>query len=174
MRRWSRSNSPTCCGAWTSEVAKKAERSSRSRSLARRLALQALYQWQITAQSSAELLNQFAQDEGYPEVDAEYFQELIRGVTAQGEALDATLAGLIDRPVAQLDPIEHAVLLIGVYELTQRLETPYRVVINEGVELAKKFGATDGHKFVNAVLDRAARELRAVEYAATPSKLARG
>lgn len=148
-------------------MGRKVERSSRARSLARRLALQALYQWQMTAQTSAELLNQYAQDEGYPEVDAEFFIELLRGVTAQVEVLDATLGARIDRPVGQLDPIEHAILLIGVYELTQRLETPYRVVINEGVELAKKFGATDGHKFVNAVLDRAARELRSAEHAAS-------
>jgi N utilization substance protein B len=155
-------------------VAKKAERSSRARSLSRRLAMQALYQWQMTQQSSAELLNQYAQDEGYPEVDAEYFAEVLRGVTGDGEALDLALGELIDRPVAQLDPIEHAVLLIGVYELAHRTEVPFRVVINEGVELAKKFGATDGHKFVNAVLDRAARSMRAAEHAAaTKTKTAR-
>jgi N utilization substance protein B len=153
-------------------VVKKAERSSRARSLARRLAMQALYQWQMTGQSSAELHNQYAQDEGYPEVDAGYFAEILDGVTGEGEALDHTLGELIDRPVAQLDPIEHAILLIGAYELVHRAETPYRVVINEGVELAKKFGATDGHKFVNAVLDRAARTMRAAEHAAV-SKTAR-
>ena len=154
-------------------MAKKAERSSRARSLSRRLALQALYQWQLTGHSGAELLNQFTTDEGYPEVDAEYFVLLLRGVTSDGPALDATLGELIDRPVNQLDPIEHAVLLIGLYELGHQFETPYRVVINEGVELAKKFGATDGHKFVNAVLDRAARNLRAAEHAAA-AKTARG
>jgi len=147
-------------------MARKAERSSRARSLARRLAMQALYQWQLTGQGSAELLNQFAADEGYAEVDAEYFVALLRGVIDAAEALDRTLSELIDRPVAQLDPIEHAVLLIGVFELGHRLDTPFRVVINECVELAKKFGATDGHKFVNAVLDRAARNLRAAEHAA--------
>ena len=151
-------------------MTRKVERSSRARSLARRLALQALYQWQITGQSGAELLNQYAQDEGYPEVDPEYFRELLHGVTGSAEALDAALGGYVDRPVAQLDPIEHAVLLIGLHELAQRLETPYRVVINEGVELAKKFGATDGHKFVNAVLDRAARGLRTAEHAATTAR----
>ena len=155
-------------------MAKKAERSSRARSLSRRLAMQALYQWQMTEQSSSELLNQYAQDEGYPEVDADYFAEVLRGVTGEGEALDLALGELIDRPVAQLDPIEHAVLLIGMYELAHRTEVPYRVVINEGVELAKKFGATDGHKFVNAVLDRAARSMRAAEHAAaTKTKTAR-
>jgi len=147
-------------------MARKAERSSRARSLARRLVMQALYQWQLGGQTSAELLDQFALDEGYAEVDADDFAALLRGVVDDAEALDRSLGEMIDRPVAQLDPIEHAVLLIGVFELGHRPETPFRVVINEGVELAKKFGATDGHKFVNAVLDRAARKLRAAEHAA--------
>jgi N utilization substance protein B len=88
-------------------------------------------------------------------------------ITEAAPTLDAELGLLIDRPVAQLDPVERAVLLIGLHELGQRLDVPYRVVINEGVDLAKRFGATDGHKFVNAVLDRAARRLRAAEQAAT-------
>jgi transcription antitermination protein NusB len=147
-------------------MAHKAERSSRARSLSRRLAMQALYQWQLTGQTQAELLDQFANDEGYAEVDAEYFAEVLRGVIDGAPELDGSLVELIDRPVAQLDPIEHAVLLIGLYELVRQPGTPFRVVINEGVELAKKFGATDGHKFVNAVLDRAARNLRAAEFKA--------
>ena len=141
----------------------RSERSSRSRSLARRLAMQALYQWQMTGQSYAELRNQFAADEGYAEVDAEYFQQLLVPIVENHAELDALLAQWLDRPVAQLDPVEHAVLLVGVEELRARLEVPYRVVLNEGVELAKKFGATEGHKFINAVLDRAARSLRAAE-----------
>jgi len=149
-------------------MTRKTERSSRARTLSRRLAMQALYQWQLTAQSLAELRNQFAAEEGYAEVDAEYFEVILRGTVDGAGELDTALAALIDRPVAQLDPIEHAVLLIGLFELGQCPETPFRVVINEGVELAKKFGATDGHKFVNAVLDRAARNLRAAEQAATP------
>jgi transcription antitermination protein NusB len=138
-------------------------RSSRARSLSRRLALQALYQWQMTGQSFAELRNQYATDEGYAEVDAEYFQLLLQGIVEGAPALDAMLGDWLDRPVAQLDPVEHAVLLIGLEELRVYLDVPYRVVLNEGVELAKKFGATDGHKFINAVLDRAARQLRAAE-----------
>jgi N utilization substance protein B len=144
----------------------RSERSGRARSLARRLAMQALYQWQMTGQSYPELRNQFATDEGYAEVDPDYFQELLEGVVEGAGELDAMLAEWLDRPVAQLDPVEHAVLLIGVQELRQHLEVPYRVVLNEGVELAKKFGATEGHKFINAVLDRAARSLRAAEQAA--------
>ena len=144
----------------------RSERPSRARSLSRRLAMQALYQWQMTGQSFPELRNQFASDEGYPEVDPDYFQQLLQGVVEGSAELDAMLAQWLDRPVAQLDPVEHAVLLIGVQELRQHPEVPYRVVLNEGVELAKKFGATEGHKFINAVLDRAARSLRAAEQGA--------
>ena len=146
----------------------RSERPGRARSLSRRLAMQALYQWQMTGQSFAELRNQFATDEGYPEVDPDYFQQLLQGVVEASEELDGMLGQWLDRPVAQLDPVEHAVLLIGVQELRQHPEVPYRVVLNEGVELAKKFGATEGHKFINAVLDRAARSLRAAEQAAVP------
>ena len=142
------------------------ERAGRARSLSRKLAMQALYQWQLTGQSAAELRNQYASEQGFGDADAEYFRELLDGITEAAASYDATLGALIDRPVAQLDPVEHAVLLIGLYELGQRRDVPYRVVINEGVELAKRFGATEGHKFVNAVLDRAARTLRAAELAA--------
>jgi len=147
-------------------MAKRPDRAGRARSLSRKLAMQALYQWQLTGQTAAELRNQYASDEGFGDADAEYFRALIDGITDGAAALDATLGALIDRPVEQLDPVERAVLLIGLYELGQRLDVPYRVVINEGIELAKRFGATDGHKFVNAVLDRAARSLRATEQAA--------
>jgi transcription antitermination protein NusB len=146
----------------------RTERSSRARSLSRRLALQALYQWQLTGQTFSELRNQYAEDEGYPEVDAEYFVLLLQGVVEDVAELDTLLGEWIDRPVAQLDPIEHAVLWIGLEELRRHPEVPYRVALNEAVELAKKFGATEGHKFINAVLDRAARRLRAAEQAATP------
>jgi N utilization substance protein B len=145
----------------------RSDRSGRARSLSRRLALQALYQWQMTGQSFAELRNQYTSDEGYPEVDPEYFQQLLQGVVEGSEALDAMIGAWLDRPVAQLDPVEHAVLLIGVEELRVHVAVPYKVVLNECVELAKKFGATDGHKFINAVLDRAARQLRAAEQQAT-------
>ena len=145
----------------------RSDRSGRARSLSRRLALQALYQWQMTGQSFPELRNQYASDEGYAEIDAEYFQQLLQGVVDDSAALDAMIGEWLDRPVAQLDPVEHAVLLIGVEELRAHVEVPYKVVLNECVELTKKFGATDGHKFINAVLDRAARQLRAAEQPAT-------
>ena len=145
----------------------RSDRSGRARSLSRRLALQALYQWQMTGQSFPELRNQYTSDEGYAEVDPEFFQQLLQGVVEDSAALDAMIAEWLDRPVAQLDPVEHAVLLIGVEELRAHVEVPYKVVLNECVELTKKFGATDGHKFINAVLDRAARQLRAAEQQAT-------
>jgi N utilization substance protein B len=144
----------------------RAERSARARSLSRKLAMQALYQWQLAGQSASDLKRQFAAEEGYADADDEYFAGLIGGITASAAALDEQLQPLIDRPLPQLDPVERAVLWIGVYELSRRPDVPYRVVINEGVELAKRFGATDGHKFVNAVLDRAARTLRPAERAA--------
>jgi transcription antitermination protein NusB len=147
-------------------MSRRPDRAGRARSLSRKLAMQALYQWQLTGQTAAELRNQYADEEGFGDADADYFRELLDGVTEGAAALDAELGSLIDRPVGQLDPVERAVLMIGLYELSQRLDVPYRVVINEGVELAKRFGATDGHKFVNAVLDRAARSHRAAEQAA--------
>lgn len=128
--------------------------------------MQALYQWQMTGQSCAELRHQFATEEEYADVDPGYFVALLQGVIEDAPALDARLGELIDRPVAQLDPVEHAVLWLGLHELQRRLDVPFRVVINESVELARKFGATEGHKFINAVLDRAARALRATEQAA--------
>ena len=144
----------------------RADHTARARSLSRKLAMQALYQWQLAGQSASELQQQFAAEEGYGDAEEDYFAGLIDGVTASVVALDTQLQPLIDRPLTQLDPVERAVLWIGVFELLHRPDVPYRVVINEGVELAKRFGATDGHKFVNAVLDRAARELRAAEQTA--------
>jgi transcription antitermination protein NusB len=144
----------------------RADRSARARSLSRKLAMQALYQWQLAGQSASELQSQFAAEEGYGDAEEEYFASLVDGVTTSVAALDTRLQLLIDRPLAQLDPVERAVLWIGIFELLHRPDVPYRVVINESVELAKRFGATDGHKFVNAVLDRAARELRSAELAA--------
>ena len=147
-------------------MARRPDRTSRARSLARKFAMQALYQWQLTGQSCGELRNQYAAEEGFPDADRDYFEALLTGTTQERESLDEVLGSLLDRPVAQLDPVEHAVLLIGLYELRAQLDVPYRVVINEGVDLTKRFGATDGHKFVNAVLDRAARTLRVAEQSA--------
>jgi N utilization substance protein B len=133
---------------------------SGARSVARKLAMQALYRWQLNASPWQDLIQEFASAEDMPKADREYFRELVGNVCRERDTLDEQLAQWLDRPPTQLDPIEHAVLLIALYELRARLEIPFRVVINEGVGLAKRFGATDGHKFVNAVLDRAARVLR--------------
>jgi N utilization substance protein B len=137
---------------------------SGAKSLARKLAMQALYRWQINHGPWQDLVSEFATEEGMDRADDEYFRQLVQGVCDTREALDTELAGYMDRSPALLDPIEHAVLLIGAFELKSRPEIPFRVVINEGVSLAKRFGATDGHKFVNAVLDRAARTLRPHEH----------
>jgi len=135
-----------------------------TRSVARKLALQALYRWQLNDGPWQDLVQEFRDAEDMEKADREYFRELVEGVWGARESLDARLAGLMDRKPELLDPIEHAVLLIGMFELTARPEVPFRVAINEAVGLAKRFGATDGYKFVNAVLDRAARELRPDEH----------
>jgi N utilization substance protein B len=137
---------------------------SSQRSVARKLALQALYRWQLNECPWQDLIQEFGDAEDMPRADREYFRELVEGVWRTREALDAKLSEWLDRAPALLDPIEHAVLLIGVYELRDRQDVPYRVAINEAVTLAKRFGATDGHKYVNAVLDRAARTLRPHEH----------
>jgi N utilization substance protein B len=137
---------------------------SSQRSVARKLALQALYRWQLNECPWQDLIQEFDDAEDMPRADREYFREIVEGVWRSREALDTQLAVWLDRTPALLDPIEHALLLIGVYELRDRRDVPYRVAINEAVTLAKRFGATDGHKYVNAVLDRAARTLRPDEH----------
>jgi N utilization substance protein B len=136
---------------------------SRARSLARKLAMQALYQWQLTQQSAAEIQQQYLESEDSAGIDEEHFVELVTQVIGRQEAIANALKPFVDRPLEQLDPVESAILMIGMYELQRRLDIPYRVVINEGVDLCKRFGATDAHKYINAVLDRAAREIRAAE-----------
>jgi transcription antitermination protein NusB len=136
----------------------------RARSLARRLALQALYQLQLNPRTLAATQKQFAADPEAERVDLEYFRTLVAAIAPNREALDSRLAALCEIPPPDLDPIEHAVLWLGLHELQACPELPYRVALAEAVQLAKQFGATDGHKFVNAVLDRAARELRPHEY----------
>jgi transcription antitermination protein NusB len=137
---------------------------SGTRSVARKLALQALYRWQLNTCPWQDLVQEFGTAEDMARADQEYFRFLVEGVARDSATLDERLAAFSDREPRLLDPIERAILLIGLYELTSRQEVPYRVAINEAVALAKRFGATDGHKFVNAVLDRAARELRPAEH----------
>jgi len=137
---------------------------SGQRSVARKLALQALYRWQLNECPWQDLIQEFADAQDMPRADREYFRELVAGVWRNREALDAELASWADRGLALLDPVEHAILLMGIYELRHRQDVPFRVAISEAVTLAKRFGATDGHKYVNAVLDRAARALRPDEH----------
>ncbi len=136
----------------------------RARTLARRLALQALYQMQINPRSWQDTHQQFAEDPEAERVDRDYFRELLGAIAPNREELDLKLASFSEIAPSSLDPIEHAVLWLGLHELRSCPELPYRVALAEAVQLAKQFGATDGHKFVNAVLDRAAQELRQHEY----------
>lgn len=136
---------------------------ARARKAARRLLVQALYQWQLGGQPWQELYSQFAADPGFARADAEYFKAALAAICADSAGLDAGIARCSDIAPARLDPVEHAILYLGLWELQERADVPYRVVINEGVELARRFGATGGHRYVNAVLDRASREHRRVE-----------
>jgi len=139
-------------------------RSNAARVLARKLALQGLYRWQLNRCSWQDLVSEFQLAEEAPRADREFFQALVQQICEHSEELDAQLTAWCDRPAAALDPVEHAALYIGLQELRAHLEVPFRVVISEAVALARRFGATDGHQFVNAVMDRAARELRPHEH----------
>lgn len=134
--------------------------SAGARSRARELVVQALYQRQITDHALDELLAQFRERPDYARVDQDYFEDNLSAICENDDALDAEIAEFADRPLEQLDPVEHAILMQGMRELGARPDIPFRVVINEAVNLAKRFGALDGHKYINAVLDRAAAKKR--------------
>ena len=134
-----------------------------ARTRARELMVQALYQKQIAGHTTSELVAQFREDTAYARVDQEFFEELFPEISNGQADLEKKIDNLIDRPLEQLDPIELSILLIGVHELEARVDIPYKVVINESVNLAKRFGAQDGHKYINACLDAAARSLRETE-----------
>lgn len=134
-----------------------------ARRKARSFALQALYGWHVADLPLSDIEAQYRTDNDFAKVDGAYFHELLTGVGKNLTELDDCLATVLDRPVKELDPIELATLRIGVYELMHRIDVPYKVVINEGIELAKTFGATDGHKYVNGILDKLAPRLRSVE-----------
>ncbi|MAF84435.1 MAG: transcription antitermination factor NusB [Gammaproteobacteria bacterium] len=127
---------------------------------ARRLLLQALYQRQFTGHEIAELDEQFSGRDEFATVDGDYFRAVLNDVLSRTASLDETIDGFLDRPILQLDPIEHALLWIGVSELTSQADVPDNVIINEAVELAKEFGAQDSFRYINAVLDKAAKSLR--------------
>jgi len=130
---------------------------------ARHYAMQSLYQWYMADGTLADIEAQFREEYDFTHVDLEYFQALLHGIPAELDHLESVLTPLLDRKLGELDPIERTLLRMGVYELVERLDVPYKVVINEAVSLARKFGATDSHKYINGVLDKAARQLREVE-----------
>jgi N utilization substance protein B len=133
---------------------------------AREFALQGLYQWLLNNEDAATIVNHIRAAHGFEKADADHFAVLLYGAIKDSVALRSAFEPLIDRGVAELSPIEHAVLLIGAFELKNNLDIPYRVVINEAVELTKSFGGIDGHKYVNGVLDKLAAQMRADEVAA--------
>lgn len=141
--------------------------STGARTRARELLVQALYQKQLAGHSCDELLEQFHLQAAYQRVDQEFFDDALPAICASEDELREKIGKLIDRPFEQLDPCEVAILLIGVYELESRIDVPYRVVINEGVNLARRFGAVESHKYVNACLDLAAQSMREIEIKAS-------
>ena len=148
--------------AKTAAPAKKAPaKSARRRS--REFALQGLYQWLVTGDDFAAIDTHTREQEGFGKADKAHYEALLGGCMNEAADLDAVLARHVDRKTTELSPIEHGVLMIGAYELKHCVDIPYKVAINEAVELAKSFGGTDGHKYVNGVLDKTAAELRAAE-----------
>lgn len=133
------------------------------RRLAREFAVQGIYQWLVSGNDMPAIDAHLSEEEGFAKVDRKLFRSLLNGATDNAESLRGHFAAYLDRPVGELSPVEHAILLVATFELAHQIETPYRVVINEAIELAKEFGGADGHKFVNGVLDKLAPQLRAVE-----------
>lgn len=136
-------------------------KSARRRS--REFAVQGLYQWQLNAVDPTLIADDLKRSKGFEQADEKHFRELLYGAIEHAEALHARLQPFLDRPIKELSPVEHGILLLGIYELVHRIEVPYRVVINECVELAKTFGGTDGFKYVNGVLDKLALDVRETE-----------
>lgn len=130
---------------------------------ARALAMQGLYQRHFSKSSVSDIEAEFMVDNDMSKVDTLYFRDLLRGVHREQAELDRLLEPFLDRPLHEVDPVELAIVRLGAYELKHRLDVPYKVVINEGIEMAKKFGGTEGHKFVNSILDKLSRRLRLAE-----------
>ena len=138
--------------------------SKRARVKARRNTVQALYQWLLTGKDSVDIIAEFENDaHSLAKSDVDYFKELFRGIIKHKSDLEAHFTAFIDRPVEELDAIELAILLIGCYELEYHIELPYRVVVNESIELAKTFGAEESYKYINGVMDKVAQQLRRLE-----------
>jgi N utilization substance protein B len=136
---------------------------SQARTNARKAAVQALYQWQMTGQSIVEIERQFLEEERLKDAQKSYFTELFHGVPGNVDVIDKILSEFVDRPVDMIDPVERAILRIGVYEMVNRLDMPYRVILNESINLAKYFGADGSHKYVNGILDKVAQNKRTIE-----------
>ncbi|WP_333877622.1 transcription antitermination factor NusB [Methylobacter sp.] len=136
---------------------------SQARTNARKAAVQALYQWQMAGQNLSEIERQFLEEERLKDAQKSYFVELFYGVPKNLDAIDKALSEFVDRPVDTIDPVERAILRIGAYELLHRLDMPYRVVLNESINLAKYFGADGSHKYVNGILDKVAQQKRTME-----------
>ena len=137
--------------------------SAHERARARRYAMQALYQWDLSGTDLPLIRRQFLENEDFSKADQKYFIELLSELPKKVDVIDSTVADYVDRPIEQLDPVERAVLRLATYELLYRPDIPYKVSINEAVQLTRKFGAEQGHAYVNAVLDKAAHTLRAAE-----------
>lgn len=144
---------------------------SQAKTNARRCAVQALYQWQMSGDSLTRIETYFLEEQHLKGAQKSYFTELFHGVPQQLDVIDGALSEFVDRPVDKIDPVERAILRAGAYELIYRLETPYRVIINEGVNLAKEFGAEGSHRYVNGILDKVAQKQRSVEIAAKQAAL---
>lgn len=137
------------------------------RGLARRITVQALYQWLVNETAPSQLLKQFReQEDGLGRADPAYFDTLLCGCVNKATELTLAIAPHLDRPINQLDPVEHAILLVGAFELIEQPEVPWRVVVNEAVNLTKLFGSEEGFKYVNGVLDKMAKQVRHAEVAA--------
>ncbi len=152
---------------------RKRSPSKSTRRRSREFALQGLYEWLVSAAPAAQIAAHMREQDGFDKCDAVHFDALLTGCIAEAADIDAVLTRHVDRKTTLLSPVEHGVLMIGVYELTHCIDIPYKVAINEAVELAKSFGGTDGHKYVNGVLDKAAAGLRTVEVDAARAACAR-
>ncbi len=140
---------------------KRPDRSSRgTRRASRSLAVQGIYQWLVAGQDAAAISAFISEQEDFKRCDQPYFEELLKGVLGKSDALSESFSKELDRPLSELSPVEHSILLLATYELTYVPDVPYRVVINEAIELGKSFGGTDGHKYINGVLDKLAAVLR--------------
>ena len=142
---------------------------SNARSMARQRAVQALYTWEMSSNDLSDIEQQFLMEQDMKNVDKKYFKELLHKIPAKVDELDEQISLYLDRPMKEVDPVERAIMRLGIYELKYRPDVPYKVIINESVELAKTFGAEEGFKYVNSILDGAAKILRAIEVQARQS-----